>query len=84
MSDNESRAAATSELSAGLGEPRNDMDDDYDDSGEDDCFDECGAYGDGTAVEQWERCQLAGSEHCDWDCKFASMVRAKLYPTPNV
>lgn len=53
-----------------------DEDDLYD--GDDDETEECGAYGAGPAVQQWQRCQLAGTEHCDWECRFARRVRATL------
>lgn len=57
--------------------PDDDMPDYLDEDGV--CeWDECGAHGDGTDVQQWQRCMLAGTEHCDFECRFAAGVRALL------
>lgn len=45
---------------------------------DEDADEECGAYGDGPAVRQWQRCQLAGTEHCDWECSFSRHVLLTL------
>lgn len=49
--------------------------DDYED--EDDWDYECGANGENDIVA-WQRCTMAGTEYCDFECPHARAVRAKL------
>lgn len=58
-----------------------DFDDDdlYDDLGEDDEDYNCGAYGPAkTDVKAWQMCSMAGTEYCDFECRFARSVRDGL------
>ena len=46
------------------------------DEEEPDC--ECGAGAGPNDFVAWQRCSLAGTEHCDFACPFSRAVRAKL------
>lgn len=49
--------------------------DDLDEFDDFDGMDECGAMGgDHSDTRAWQMCQLAGTEHCDWDCEFSRSV----------
>ena len=39
---------------------------------------ECGAGAGPNDIVAWQRCSLAGTEHCDFECHFARAVRRKL------
>lgn len=52
--------------------------DDYDDLEDEGEVSECGAYGAEDDIEAWQRCGMAGTEYCDFECDFAAHVRRLL------
>lgn len=54
---------------------------DFDDDAEwdDDDDADCHAGAGRNLVEAWQRCGMAGTEYCDWECKFARQARAQMW-----
>lgn len=57
-----------------------DYDEDFDDAYEmeDDGDADCHAGSASTIIGAWQRCGMAGTEYCDWECSFARRARAEI------
>lgn len=55
--------------------------DDYDDEQDwdDDEDADCHAGPGRNLIEMWQRCGMAGTEYCDFECKFARDARALIH-----